>query len=86
MNMLCNVDELASLSADENPLEIGQQRSQWLSDQVDNPDFIEFRTLISVKGPDEQARRIRSKAKEVGVAACPLADSIETSSAGGILP
>ena len=86
MKMLCNVDQLANLSADEDLLTIGQKRSAWLSDQVDNGDFIEFRTLVSVKGPDEQVQRVRAKAKEVGVEPCPLADSIEVNPTGVLIP
>jgi len=86
MKMMCDVDRLAGLSAEEDPLAIGQKRSEWLAERIDNPDGIEFRTIVSVKGADDQAKAIRAKAKEVGIAACPLADSIEASSAGGLSP
>jgi hypothetical protein len=86
MNILCNVDRLASLSTEEDPFAIGQQRSAFLSDRIENPDGIEFRTIVSVKGPDEQAKAIRAKAKQVGVDPCPLADAIEASPTGGLAP
>lgn len=86
MKMLCNVDQLAHLAPEDDLLEIGRKRSAWLADEVDNGDFIEFRTLVSVKGPDEQVTKIRSKAKEVGVASCPLADSIEKEPTGVLVP
>ncbi|UQA60675.1 hypothetical protein [Polyangium aurulentum] len=86
MKMMCDIDRLAGLSAEEDPLAIGQKRSEWLAERIDNPDGIEFRTIVSVKGPDDQAKAIRAKAKEVGIAACPLADSIEASSTGGLSP
>jgi hypothetical protein len=86
MKMLCNVDQLASLSPDDDLLEIGRKRSAWLSDEVDNGDFSEFRTLVSVKGPEEQAAKIRAKAKEVGVDKCPIADSIAENPTGVLVP
>lgn len=86
MQMLCDVDKLANLSAGDDLLEIGRKRSAWLADEVDNGDFIEFRTLVSVKGPEEQAEKIRTKAKEVGIASCPLADSIQAEPTGVLAP
>ncbi len=86
IQMICDVDKLAGLSADEDPLAIGQKRTEWINDRIDNPDGIEFRTLISVKSPDDQAKAIRAKAKEVGLDKCALADSIEQTSTGGLSP
>jgi len=86
MKMLCNVDQLASLKAEEDLLDIGRKRSTWLTDQVDNGDFIEFRTLVSMKGPDEQVAEIRSQAKACGIDACPLADSIQAEPTGVLVP
>jgi hypothetical protein len=86
MKMLCNVDQLAGLSPGEDLLEIGRKRTAWLADEVDNGDFIEFRTLVSVKSPEEQSSKIRTKAKEVGIEACPLADSITAEPTGAIVP
>jgi len=83
---MCEVDARAGLSAEEDPLAIGQKRTAWLGDHIDNPDGIEFRTLVSVKGPEDQAKMIRAKAAELGMKECPLADSIEATSAGGISP
>lgn len=86
MKMLCNVDKLAGLSASEDVLAIGRQRSMWLADNVDNGDFIEFRTLVSVKMPEDQVSKIRMKAKEVGIESCPLADSISAEPEGVLVP
>jgi len=55
-------------------------------DDVDNGDFSEFRTLVSVNGPEDQALKIRAQAKEVGVDKCLLADSIETNLMGALVP
>lgn len=86
MKMLCDVDQLAQLKPEDDLLEIGRKRSAWLSDTVENSDFIEFRTLVSVKGPDEQVSTIRTKAKEVGIDKCPLADSIQAEPTGVLVP
>ncbi|MDI1479502.1 hypothetical protein [Polyangium sp. y55x31] len=86
VKLMCEVDQRAGLTAEEDPLAIGQQRTAWLADHIENPDGIEFRTLVSVKGPEEQAQMIRAKAKEIGMEKCPLADSIEATSAGGLSP
>lgn len=86
MKMLCNVDQLAKLSPEDDLLEIGRKRSAWLSEEVDNGDFSEFRTLVSVKAPEEQVAKIRTKAKEVGIGNCPLADSIEKEPTGVLVP
>lgn len=84
--MLCNVDQLAKLSPEDDLLEIGRKRSAWLSDEVDNGEFSEFRTLVSVKGPEEQVSKIRSRAKECGIEKCALADSIEKEPTGVLVP
>jgi hypothetical protein len=86
MRIMCNVDELAGLSAEEDPFSLGQKRTEWISAHVDNPDAIELRTLASVKGADEQAKMLRAKAMEAGFPRCPLADALEQSSAGGLSP
>jgi len=86
MKMLCDVDQLAKLSPEDDLLEIGRKRSAWLTDEVDNGDFSEFRTLVSIKGPEEQAAKIRSRAKECGIETCALADSIEKEPTGVLVP
>jgi hypothetical protein len=86
IGIICDVDRLAGLSVDEDVLAIGQKRSEWLADRIENPDGIELRTRLSVKSPEEQAVTIRAKAREVGLASCTLADSIEQLSAGGLSP
>ena len=86
LKMVCNVDALAGLSDEQDPLTIGQARTAWITEHVENPDGIELRTLVSVKGAEEQAKTIREKAKEVGIEKCPLADSIENAGAGGLSP
>lgn len=84
--MMCDVDKLAGTSADADPLGVGQKRSEWLGEHVENPDGIELRTLLSVKGAAEQGQMLRAKAKTVGLPACALADALEKDGAGGLSP
>ena len=84
--MMCDVDRQAGLSADADPLGVGARRTAWITDKVDNPDAIELRTLLSVKGAAEQAQMLRARAKGCGVGACALADSLEKNEAGGLSP
>lgn len=86
VQMICDVDRLAGLSAEADPLAVGQQRTAWLEGRIDNPDGIYFRTMISVKGPEEQAAALREQAAHVGVARCALAESLEQHAAGGLSP
>ena len=78
IQLICEVDQRASLTAIDDPLELGQRRTDFLNERVKNPDAIEFRTLISVRSEREQAAALRSEAKKAGFPRCPLADSIES--------
>lgn len=75
--MVCDVDQRAGLTAVEDPLELGQRRTDYLTDNIKNPDAIYFRTMISVESERDQAKALRNEAKKVGLARCALADSIE---------
>ena len=83
---MCDVDHLAGLSADADPLGVGVARTAWITANVDNPDSIELRTLLSVKGAAEQASMLRDQAKELGLPRCALADTLEKTGVGGISP
>ena len=83
---LCDVNRLAKLSPDEEPLAVGQKRSQWVAAQTDNPDAIEFETRMSVKGAAEQGEMLREEALAVGLRHCALADALEHSGMGGRSP
>jgi hypothetical protein len=76
MHLICEVDRLAKLTDSEDPLELGQQRQEWLNERIKNPDAIYFRTVLRVQGPDEQAKQLREQASQVGVHSCPLADRV----------
>jgi hypothetical protein len=84
--VMCDVDHLAGLDADADPIAVGQKRSAWIEGHAENPDSIELRVLMSVKGASEQAEMLRAQAKQAGIARCALADSLEKSGAGGLSP
>lgn len=86
VSMICDVDRLAGLAADADPLGTGSKRTAWIAEHVDNPDAIELRTLMSVKPPPEQAKMLRDRAKESGLARCALADALEKGDTGGLSP
>lgn len=86
LTMICDVDRLAGVVAEADALGAGGKRTAWLSDHVDNPDAIELKTLMSVKGPPEQAKMLRARATEAGVTKCALADVLEKSELGGLSP
>lgn len=83
--MMCDVDKLAGLSGEADPISVGQRRTEWISQHVDNPDAIELRTLMSVKGAGEQASMLRDEAKGCGISSCALAGAIEADG-GGLAP
>ncbi len=76
ISLLCQVDARAGLSGTEDPIELGQKRHAWLSERIKNPDGIYFYTLWRVKPPREQADTLRHEAKEAGLGACALAESL----------
>jgi hypothetical protein len=77
MSLICDVDRLAGLSAELDPIEIGQRRHDWLSERVKNPDAIYFRVVMRTKSGPEQAAMLRNEARVAGLRRCPLADSVE---------
>jgi hypothetical protein len=84
--LICDVDHLAGLDAEADPIAVGQKRTEWIQGHADNPDAIELRVLMSVKGAGEQATMLRSQAKQAGLTKCALADSLEKTGAGGLSP
>jgi hypothetical protein len=83
---ICDVDRQAGLSPDADPLGVGSKRTAWISANVDNPDAIELRTLMSVKGASDQGGMLRETAKDLGLPSCALADSLVKTGEGGLLP
>jgi hypothetical protein len=86
IRVLCDVDKLAGIAGEEDPLAVGRKRTDFIQEHVENPDGIYLRTLISVKGPSEQAVDLRQEAKETGLERCALADDLEKNGTGGLSP
>jgi hypothetical protein len=86
MKLFCDVDGLAALSPDDDPIAIGQKRTAWITDKVENPDGIYLRTMLSVQPASDQAAELRKQAAKVGIAKCALADSVEKDGGGGLSP
>jgi hypothetical protein len=83
---MCDVDRQAGITADADPLGAGPKRTAWIAANVDNPDAIELRTLMSVKGASEQATMLRERAKDLGLPSCPLAETLTRTGEGGLSP
>jgi hypothetical protein len=86
LSAMCDVDRKAGLSPDADPLGVGSKRTAWIAANVDDPNVIELRTYMSVKGAAEQAELLRAKVKEMGVGSCALADSLARTNEGGLAP
>lgn len=76
MELMCEVDRRAGLTAEPDPIEKTQKREDYLTEHVKNPDAIYFRTLLKVKANHEKATALRAEAREAGIASCPLADTV----------
>lgn len=86
ITMMCDVDRLGAITPEGEALGPGGKRTAWIADHVDNPEAIELRTQMSVKGAAEQGKMLRARAEEAGVKGCALADALEQSGAGGLAP
>ncbi len=83
---MCDVDKLAGLQGEPDSLVIGQKRTAFINQKVDNPDAIELRTLMSVKDAKTQAKMLREEAAEAKLKQCALADTLAQGELGGITP
>ena len=87
LGAMCDVDKLAAIAPDEDPLSLGRKRTEWIQQNVVNADGIYLRTWLSVRGPGDQASALRDEAKkEAGLATCALADDLEKNGLGGLSP
>jgi hypothetical protein len=77
MHLICNVDELAQIEAEKNPIMASQLRSDWLRERIKNPDAIYLNTIWSVKPVEERACEMRDEANSVGISRCELAEKLE---------
>ena len=80
MQIMCNVDRIASIDASEDPIGAEQRRSDYVRDHVTNGDAVYLRTIWSVQAAVERAKDMRQKAVEAGLHGCALADSLERDS------
>ena len=83
---MCDVDRQAGLSPEAEPLAVGGKRTAWITENVGNPDVIELRTLMSVKGAVDQAGMLRACTQAAGLKSCALADSLAQTGEGGLSP
>jgi hypothetical protein len=83
---MCDVDHQAGLAPEKDLLGVGAKRTAWIAEHVDNPDIIELRTYMSVKGASDQATLLRACATQAGVPSCALADSLASLNEGGLAP
>ncbi len=74
--LMCNVDQRAGIDAETDLFDRAGRRSEFINDNVKNPDAIEYRTYFSVKPPSDQASSLREEAKRAGIDKCQLADSL----------
>jgi hypothetical protein len=86
LGRMCDVDRQAGLGAESDPLALGPKRTAWITENVPNPEVIELRVLMSVKGAPEQATMLRDRVQALGLKSCPLADSLAKTGEGGLSP
>ena len=84
IDTICRVDELAKLDPEQDVLGVDTQRFEYLGDHVDNPDGIFFRTVLSVKPPQERATMLLHEADVAKVEHCPLAAFYQTDADQGL--
>jgi hypothetical protein len=83
---MCDVDRQAGLEGSADLLGLGPKRTAWITENVVQPDIIELRTLMSVKGAPEQAVMLRARVKDACLQGCALADSLAKTGEGGLSP
>ncbi len=77
IQLMCDADAHAGVTADDDPITAGGKRDDWMADHVKNSDAIYFRTLWRVKSAADKAVALRTEAKHEHIASCPLADTVE---------
>jgi hypothetical protein len=76
--LICEADRHVRPEAGADPLELAQAREDFLRGEIDNPDAIYFRTLLTVKSGPERAAALREEADKVGLTRCELAHTFES--------
>lgn len=77
IRVFCNVDQLAGLSAEDDPIGVSQQRQEWLERRIQHPDVIYLRTILRIQAPEAQVRELNAAASKAGLRTCPLAESVQ---------
>ncbi len=77
MQLVCHVDE--HIEVTDDPLELDQQRTDFLQSHVKNPDAIYHQTLWRVQSAHQRAKTIRDLSKQACLESCPYADALEHS-------
>ncbi len=76
LGLMCQVDQMAGLDADDDPIGVEGARVDWIHQNVDNGDAIELFTLMRVKSHTEQAEMMRRHTQKANIAECALADTL----------
>lgn len=85
LKVICDVDKRGAVATDD-PFEASRKRTEIIQAQVENPDAIYLRTMLSVKGAAEQGAELRKEAIDAGLKECALADDLEKTGIGGLAP
>lgn len=75
--LMCDVDRRAKIGDEVDPIDRAGRRSDYITENVKNPDGIEYRTYFSVKPAIDQARSLEEEAKSVGIRSCALVSSLK---------
>jgi len=73
---MCDVDQRAGITPAADPLDRAGLRSEYINENVKNPDGIEYRTYFSVKPSSDQARSLEEEARRIGIKSCALVSSL----------
>ncbi len=76
IRQICEVDSHIAPEENDNELEQGQLREDYILAHTENPDAIYFVTLWRTKPPEEQARSLREEAKAQGLGECALTEAL----------
>jgi hypothetical protein len=74
---MCNVDELAGIAGEGDPIEKSRKRADFLKERVENPDAVYMYTIFRVEDPTAQAVTLRREACNTGLERCALADTLD---------
>jgi hypothetical protein len=75
--LICDVDKLAGITSETDPIEAESNRYDFLSEHITNPDGIYFYTLLRAKDPKEGAKMLSEQAKDVKLQKCDRAAALE---------